>query len=270
MKLKLLFFVLLANLVFGQNKQFIYVYKYIPDSTDKAHVNAEMVILNIDKNKSQFFGHQMYASDSTMEVDLKKGVYSMPSRGEYVRYRVNKTLGSKEIEFVSAVGTNRYFAKENIDFNWTILPEVGTYLGFATQKAKAVYAGRTWIAWFTKDISIPDGPYKFCGLPGLIVRLEDTTGSHKYELKGIRNTTSDFVYPFVNNATEFHVTENEYNKVYRNFRKNPVANLVGKIPDQYDASGNFKSGAEILRNLEKIQLEMIAKDNNIIELSLLK
>lgn len=34
-----------------------------------------------------------------------------------------------------------------------------------TQKATCDFAGRKWIAWFTTEIPIQDGPYKFYGLP---------------------------------------------------------------------------------------------------------
>lgn len=44
--------------------------------------------------------------------------------------------------------------------------------------------GRQWIAWFTNEIPFQDGPFKFYGLPGLIVKLEDSEDYHKFLLKG--------------------------------------------------------------------------------------
>lgn len=43
-------------------------------------------------------------------------------------------------------------------------------LNFKAQKATAKYGGRKWTAWFCQEIPIPNGPYKFGGLPGLIVK----------------------------------------------------------------------------------------------------
>ena len=53
--------------------------------------------------------------------------------------------------------------------------------------------GRKWTAWFTTEIPIQDGPYKFRGLPGLIVKIEDETKSHCFALNGIKNLTPEEV-----------------------------------------------------------------------------
>ena len=50
--------------------------------------------------------------------------------------------------------------------------------------------GRNWIAWYTTDIPIQDGPYKFNGLPGLILKINDETGSHSFQFIGIKKIKS--------------------------------------------------------------------------------
>jgi GLPGLI family protein len=86
------------------------------------------------------------------------------------------------------------------------------YKGFNVQKAITDFAGRKWIAWFTADIPIPDGPYKFYGLPGLILKLEDTTGSHKFNLTGIKNNIPDYNnYPVVNTRSpQIEISQEKY------------------------------------------------------------
>ena len=53
---------------------------------------------------------------------------------------------------------------------------------FQLQKATAQFGGRSWIAWFSKDIPMPYGPYKFNGLPGLIMELYDTKKDYYFKV----------------------------------------------------------------------------------------
>jgi GLPGLI family protein len=46
------------------------------------------------------------------------------------------------------------------------------------QKATTEFGGRKWTAWFCEEIPLSDGPYKFKGLPGLIVKISDADNSH--------------------------------------------------------------------------------------------
>ena len=64
---------------------------------------------------------------------------------------------------------------------WKILSEKTKIGEFEAQKAVTEFAGRKWTAWFYRGIAFQDGPYKFRGLPGLIVKLEDATQSHVFE-----------------------------------------------------------------------------------------
>jgi hypothetical protein len=50
-------------------------------------------------------------------------------------------------------------------------------------KATTSFAGRNYEAWFTPEIPISDGPYKFYGLPGLIFKICDKKNQHVFTLK---------------------------------------------------------------------------------------
>ncbi|WP_084175617.1 GLPGLI family protein [Chryseobacterium shigense] len=256
--------------VFGQNKQFFYEYKFIRDSTNVKNFEKEMMVLNIDNNKSEFYSFEKYKSDSTLNADSKKGIFSMPPNIKMNKDRVVRNINTQKIEFITPLEPYRYSVSQNIDLKWKILAEFNNILGYNVQKATTEFGGRKWIAWFSKEIPIQSGPYKFFGLPGLILKMEDLHKSHIFELKGIKATKGDFNYPYVNNYKDVKVTYPKYVKIFKNFRKNPMAGSVGAFPDQTDANGVFHSGNEIFRQFEKTALEELKQDNNIIELDLLK
>ncbi|SUX46279.1 GLPGLI family protein [Chryseobacterium indoltheticum] len=261
--------ILFSDVLFGQNKLFVYEYKFITDSNTN-QVEKQIMVLNIHENKSEFYNLDNYQSDSTLLADSKKGVFSMPPDKEMIRERINKSQNSKTVEYITILSNTKYFVKQNVDLKWHLSPETDHILGYEVQKATVEFGGRNWVAWFSKDIQIHDGPYKFFGLPGLILKIEDTTKSHIFEIKGVKNSTANFQYPELGNYQKVNITYPQFVKAYKNYRKNPMADSVGLFPDQTYSNGKFVRGEEIFKEYEKAALKRIAKDNNIIEIDWLK
>lgn len=70
-----------------------------------------------------------------------------------------------------------YLIKEDLpELNWEITPETKNILGYQTQKAITKFRGREYEAWFAQEINIQDGPWKFHGLPGLILDVKSQDG----------------------------------------------------------------------------------------------
>ena len=65
-------------------------------------------------------------------------------------------------------------------FAWELLPETDSVGGYLCQKAETEYKGRNYEAWFCPEIPIDAGPYKFRGLPGLILKVEDKAGDYSW------------------------------------------------------------------------------------------
>lgn len=65
---------------------------------------------------------------------------------------------------------------EDMGQEWQLEDGDTLTLGYPCHKATCEYHGRTWTAWFAPEIPIQDGPWKLCGLPGLILRAYDDKG----------------------------------------------------------------------------------------------
>jgi GLPGLI family protein len=68
---------------------------------------------------------------------------------------------------------------------WEIYDDTLTVAGYSCQKAECRFRGRNYTAWFTVDIPISNGPWKFGGLPGLILKLYDNDRLYTFECMGI-------------------------------------------------------------------------------------
>ncbi len=194
MKKLLLLFILFGTLAIAQNKRFIYEYKFIADSKNASDVKTEMMFLDTSKDGSRYYSYTVFNSDSLLKADTEKQLRVSDSafvnpvfQKGAVRYSVTKTYPDYKTNIHHRMGVYSYKIPEDRKINWKISSEKEKIGEWNTQKAEADFAGRHWIAWFSTEIPIQDGPYKFYGLPGLIIKIENETNSHKLELKGIKN-----------------------------------------------------------------------------------
>ena len=76
---------------------------------------------------------------------------------------------------------------------WSVTDSVSNILGYDCLLAETIFRGRQWKAWFAPDIPIPDGPWKLCGLPGLILRAYDSKRHYVYDATSIRTEGVGYV-----------------------------------------------------------------------------
>ena len=87
-------------------------------------------------------------------------------------------------ENVLTVGSFVYEEELN-SFDWQILDDTMLVDGYRSQKAVCSFGGRTWEAWFADELPFDEGPWKFSGLPGLILKVADTRGHYSFEMISI-------------------------------------------------------------------------------------
>lgn len=77
--------------------------------------------------------------------------------------------------------------------SWDITDSVQNIMGYECMLAFTEFRGRKWEAWFTPEIPVCDGPWKLCGLPGLILKAQDSKGHYVYEPLLIRTNNIGYV-----------------------------------------------------------------------------
>ena len=273
-KLLINLFLIFGVLAIAQNKRFIYEYKFISDSTNVDDVKTEMMFLDTTKDGSKYYSYTVFNSDSIMKVDLEKQLAATGSinvksdmRKGNVRYSVTKTYPDYKINLHRRLGMDSYNISDDRKINWKISSEKEKIGEWNVQKAEADFAGRHWIAWFSTEIPIQDGPYKFRGLPGLIIKIEDKTGSHKMELKGIKNIVGD-VDVNVWEAKEIVVNSRQFQKVLKEYENDPTKGIkqIQMGGTSIVLTGKDGTSTKIAKDQEDRMKNQIKKDNNRIEL----
>lgn len=275
--------------VFPQNQRFIYEYKYIPDSTNSQETKSEIMLLDITPKFSKFYSAETFKSDSISKSILDKQISATgavddtpkPSSGNKssIKYTIIKDYSKNNLFFINRIGRYKYNVKDNRTIKWIILPEKDVVNTYIVQKATAEFGGRKWEAWFTSDLPFQDGPYKFKGLPGIILKIEDSTKSHSFTFVGLKNLTENelknispngnFVFDFGENLD---LDFNRYKKLYLESRSNPIKSLQQTLKDldEVNVNGVMVDKNKYLREREIKLRETIKKDNNIIEIDMIK
>lgn len=83
---------------------------------------------------------------------------------------------------------NQYRYKEPWpSMQWKLTNEKQYICGYQCQKATCHWRGRDYEAWFTMQIPLRSGPWKFGGLPGLIMKIYDTKKIYTWEAVAVEN-----------------------------------------------------------------------------------
>lgn len=132
--------------------------------------------------------------DETMNYRLSK------SQNRYILF---KNLTTQEIYHNYHLISKTFYVKDSLsNMKWILLDSTEVILGYKCQLAKTKFRGREYFASFTTEIDIQNGPWKFHGLPGMILKV--ISNDHyedyrmeciemKYHTENIENAYKDFI-----------------------------------------------------------------------------
>jgi GLPGLI family protein len=173
-----------------------YDLKYVKNTASKQQ-SFDRLILELGENISLCYSSDLKKADSVVRWESKKekrharGGMANPAPPDANVFftEVIKHYPQKGTMTVIDRGAG-FIAKweETVDeMSWELSEDTLTFLSHLCQKATCTFRGRDYTAWFTIDVPISNGPWKFGGLPGLILKVEDSKGEYIFECAGIEN-----------------------------------------------------------------------------------
>ena len=218
---------------------------YRPDSGDTT-TRTELMRLRLGRRLSRFETSNALFIDSTITAAMAS-VTLAQQRGETPNINIDnpdrsrfssffrgvlfKMPTAKEVVVYDRIGRTRYVYQEPAPLTWTITPTTATVAGYACQRATTTFGGRQWEAWFTRAVPVGDGPYKFYGLPGLIVKVGDLRGHYLFELTQLQQLVPPVVIAPPEASAKL-ITKAEYRRGKAEDERNGLAQLM--------ASGNIR------------------------------
>lgn len=215
------FFVLFFTAIsYGQTTRFVYETLVNPDSINLVSMKSERTFLDIKEGHSLFISENKLKRDSLFtsvkseaketrkeEKDFSKMEGRKHFEPTFFEYFITKAIPEQKVYYYEKAAGKQIYYQEDRPVKWEVTNVIEKQNGYSAQKAVTEFGGRTWTAWFTKEIPFSDGPYKFSGLPGLIVKLEDDKGDYKFDLVkkiNIKNAFEEQIQPDAKQSTRIN------------------------------------------------------------------
>lgn len=222
----------------GTNHLFYYSMTYSSAKKDSTGINGEAkFVLSVQDSVSIFSNVRNVHRDSILlhwknqPKDIK-GNLSMAGvpRTPFTFY-IKKLKVKNEVITYDLIGGKNFYYSENFPKERWILKE-GTKMveGFKCYNAEISIYGRNFIAWYAPEIPFHEGPYKFSGLPGLIVELYDSENIYNFKL--IKFDPNDHQFISIPELRKFKITKTDkktFIKAKDNYQENlaEVAKSMG-------------------------------------------
>ncbi|KGN84507.1 GLPGLI family protein [Porphyromonas gulae] len=141
---------------------------------------------------------------------------------------VGRTSRNADIKYRMPLQIGVLHYQEDIpQFNWDFTEKTDTVIGYVCSMATVSFAGRNYEAWYTEKIPLPFGPYKFGGLPGLILKIQDSENQYVWEAVGFeRSNTPMMTYHY---EGEKRCSPEEASKTIARIFKSPFSFIAASM-----------------------------------------
>lgn len=187
--------------------EYMYDYRFLRDTTDITSESTDRMILQVGYGISKFSSYRTMQIDSLIKVSTADQVQANPER--YIggtSWSVYKNYPTGKFTTTDKIATDWFLVEElTPEQQWTLTDETKEILGYKCKSAKCSFRGRDYTAYYTDEIPVADGPWKFGGLPGFIMEVCDAGNQYSFTCVGI-NSKAD---------RAITMPEVEYNKTSR-------------------------------------------------------
>lgn len=260
----LVLIIVFNNYSIAQTHRFIYDVVYKKDSTSNI-TTKENYILDIGTKETKYYTYDFFVADSLITNNIPFPKEMKLNTSDII---VHKNNNNEFSQYDLLENTVLQLQTNDIQ-KWNLSQEKKNVKNLSLQKAITTWGGRNWTAWFAEEIPFQEGPYKFHGLPGLIVEIYDDKKNYHFELvrsEKIKEEENQFIE--MSEKMGIPITWEKYKTAKLKYYESPVnfiKNSAENSEQFYLNDGtivNSKNSKEINEQLRN----SIRKYNNPIEL----
>jgi len=260
----LVLIIVFNNYSIAQTHRFIYDVVYKKDSTSNI-TTKENYILDIGTKETKYYTYDFFVADSLITNNIPFPKEMKLNTSDVIVHKNN----NNEFFQYDLLENTVLQLQTNDTQKWNLSQEKKNVKNLSLQKAITTWGGRNWTAWFAEEIPFQEGPYKFHGLPGLIVEIYDDKKNYHFELvrsEKIKEEENQFIE--MSEKLGIPITWEKYKTAKIKYYESPVnfiKNSAENSEQLYLNDGtivNSKNSKEIDEQLKN----SIRKYNNPIEL----
>lgn len=257
-------FFLIITSIKSQTQRFIYDVEYKKDSTSTLKTK-ENYHLDIDTKEIKYYARDFFIADSLINNNIPFPKDMKLNSSNIIIHK----LGSYDYDEYDLIENTVLNLHTRESQNWNLINEKKKVKNITLQKATTQWGGRNWIAWFSVDIPFQEGPYKFQGLPGLIIELEDDKHNYRFSLVKSENIKTNVINQFIEMARQIAVSVSleKYKSTKLAYYESPInfiRNSAGitNSNEQFFLNDGTKVNQSNMREINSRLRESLKKYNN--------
>ena len=210
---------------------------HTPNFRDGKTDLTNQYILLANGSTSKFFSPMTEYIDSLNSTPEGKAKYQEMTKNAYLggkldqlprkdgSYYILKSLDENIIRYYDNAGLDKFFYEETPEeWHWEIGDATKNILGYECVEATTNFHGRKWTVWFTPEIPVHNGPWKFDGLPGLILEAIADGNQYHFVATGVQQTDKNIGIVYL--ADEYEKSSRkDFLKAKRSFIDNPLGKI---------------------------------------------
>jgi len=213
--------------------RFLYEQTETPDILAPDEKNRYAMYLEVSDESSKYVDQRRVMVDSIRYEHAQQKIHpdktsslTIPLLRNSNKEIIHKNYPKGKITTINRIPFNFYiFDEEFITPEWKLIAGDTTVCGYRCRKASTKFRGRNFTAWYAPDIPISDGPWKFAGLPGLIMKISDKKNHYSFVCIGIEKFNKPTNLYISISPNMIKVTKQQFYQKQKIYMGNPGAHI---------------------------------------------
>lgn len=230
------------------------LYQQRPESE---HPKEDLLLLEVGSRVTKFYSYKTWQTDSLVRVTPPEQV--MANLGSFhggVQDVLFRDQAAGRLTHIDQIGMDYLLYTEPLPaIDWELEEGERTILGYACHRARCAFRGRNYEAWYAPEIAVSAGPWKFGGLPGLILAIKDDAGVLDLEATGVEQRVEPIR---MTDRNYMKTNRKKYRELKQKIMTDPVGYLTGNSNVQMtikNEDGSPVNPGDLVRGYNPIELE---------------